>query len=124
MSRYLNEQIATQLHNLSTAPAIVRLAPAISGQTGDELAGATATTVLEGDLEDYDPGSRSLRIIELGFNHIAVTVRFRLRDKQSGSLLGSASVTAEDDRASGTTAAAIDHAAEQIRVFMETGYGR
>ena len=59
-----------------------------------------------------------------GFNHVAVNKRVRLRDKQSGQLLAAASVTAEDDRASGTTRAAIDHATARIRAFVETGYAR
>jgi hypothetical protein len=124
MGRYLNEQIATQLRDLPTGPTVVKVAPTTPAQTDDGSANLAAAAVLDGYLEDYDAGSRSLRIVELGFNHIAVTVRIQLRDKQSGGLLGAASVTAEDDRASGTTAAAIDHAAGQIREFMETGYAR
>jgi hypothetical protein len=55
---------------------------------------------------------------------VAVTLRIRLRDKASGQLLGAASVTAEDDRASGTSKAAIDHATTRIRGFVETGYAQ
>ena len=65
-----------------------------------------------------------MRIAELGFNHIAVTLRIRVRDKSSGRLLGAASVTAEDDSATGTTTGAINRAAERIRAFLAAGYAR
>ena len=46
------------------------------------------TLVIDGFVDDYDPGSLPLRVVELGFNHVAVTVRIRLRDKQSGRIIG------------------------------------
>jgi hypothetical protein len=114
MERYLNERLVKALSGLPAAPTTVP-------RPVDADAG---TVVVDGFIDDYDAGSRSLRIVELGFNHVAVTVRVRLRDKASGELLGAASVTAEDDRASGTTRAAIDHAAARIRAFVEGGYAR
>jgi hypothetical protein len=116
MERYLNERLLQAFTGLPSSAATVK-GPAPS-------AAGVPALVVDGFLDDYDAGSRSLRVVELGFNHVAVTLRVRLRDQASGELLGAASVTAEDDRASGTTRAAIDHATAQIRAFVETGYAR
>ncbi len=126
MERYLDDRIRTALRDLPSSPAVVGVPAPIPGETRDEAADGSpeATLVVEGFLDDYEEGSRSLRLVELGFNHIAVTVRIRLRDKTSGRLLGAASVTAEDDRASGTIRAAINNTADRIRGFVETGYAR
>jgi hypothetical protein len=39
-------------------------------------------------------------------------------------VLGAASITAEDDRETGTTKAALDHVASRVRAFIATGYAR
>jgi hypothetical protein len=116
MERYLNQRLTEAFTGLPSSPTTVQ------GPVDSEAGGPAL--VVDGFLDDYDAGSRSLRVMELGFNHVAVTIRVRLRDKESGQLLGVASVTAEDDRASGTTRAAIDHATGRIRAFVETGYAR
>lgn len=116
MERYLNERFLGAFSHLPSSPATV--------QSPVEPDAGVRALMVDGFLDDYDAGSRSLRVIELGFNHVAVTMRVRLRDKESGRLLGAASVTAEDDRASGTTRAAIDHATARIHAFVETGYAR
>ena len=114
MERYLNERVLAAFSGLPSSPTTVP----------GPVDAAVRALLVDGFLDDYDAGSRSLRVVELGFNHVAVTMRVRLRDKQSGQLLAAASVTAEDDRASGTTRAAIDHAAARIRAFVEAGYAR
>jgi hypothetical protein len=123
MERYLGERIASELSRLTTAPAIERFTAldlevaSLSRDISPE-----AALVVDGFLDDYDAGSRALRIVELGFNHVAVTVRVQLSDKQSNGLLGAVSITAEDDRENGTTTAAIDQAASRIGRFVEGGY--
>jgi hypothetical protein len=114
MEQYLNDRMIAALSSLSSSPRTEK-APADAEATAPTIA-------IDGFLDDYEGGSRPLRLVELGFNHVAVTLRIRVRDKQSGQVLGAASVTAEDDRASGTVRAAIDHATERIRAFVETGY--
>ena len=116
METYLNERLMKALSGLPSSPSIA--------QSPIDSRAGMPTLVVDGFVDDYDAGSRPLRLVELGFNHVAVTVRVRLRDEQSGQLLGAASVTAEDDRASGTTRAAIDHAIARVRAFVETGYAR
>jgi hypothetical protein len=116
MERYVNDRMITALSGLPSSPAIEK-----AFADGD----ATVPTIaVDGFVDDYEAGSRAMRVVELGFNHIAVTLRIRLRDKRSGQVLGAASVTAEDDRASGTVRAAIDHASARIRAFVEAGYAR
>jgi hypothetical protein len=116
LEQYLDERMIQAFTGLPSSPATHK------GPVDSDV--SVPTLVVDGFLDDYDPGSRSLRVVELGFNHVAVTLRIRLRDKASGQLLGAASVTAEDDRASGTSKAAIDHATARIRGFVETGYAQ
>jgi hypothetical protein len=123
MARYLDDRIAKELGSLPSAPAIVRpVEPDLN--PGAPEPPAEPTLLVDGFLDDYDAGSLPLRIIELGFNHITVTARIRLRDKASERVLGSASITAEDDRETGTTKAAIDHLASRVRTFVVTGYAQ
>lgn len=123
MQRYLHDRLLRVLDRLPSSPVIVA---ADDGETGvsAEPPAAVPTLVLDGFIDDYDAGSRALRAAELGFNHVAVTVRVRLRDQRTGRLLGAASVTAEDDRASGSTKAAINHLTDRIRDFVAGGYAR
>jgi hypothetical protein len=114
MARYLDDRLFSVLSGLPSSPTIVK--------PSADADGTAPTLVIDGFLDDYEAGSRSMRLVELGFNHVAVTLRIRLRDQSSGQLLGAASATAEDDRASGTTKAAIDHAIGRLRAFVETGY--
>jgi hypothetical protein len=125
MEGYLGARIAGELSHLTTAPEVTRvtaldLAATDPSQTPDEA----SALIVEGFLDDYNPGSRLLRVVELGFNHVAVTVRVLLRDKRSNRLVGAVSVTAEDDRETGTTTAAIDHVASGIGRFLGAGYAR
>ena len=122
MERYLDAGIFGALGRLPSSPKVVAAAAGGVGGVVDQPPPTEPTLVVDGFVDDYDPGSRALRAVELGFNHIAVTVRVRLRDRQTGRLLGAASVTAEDDRASGTTRAAIDHLTNRIREFVAKGY--
>jgi len=124
MAAYLNGRIASALHAVRSAPRIV---VAIESADGSAPAAADdtapATLLLEGDIDDYDPGSFPLRVVELGFNHIAVTARVRLRDKRSGRVVAAASITVQDDRATGTGRGAIDHLAKRITTYVSAGYG-
>jgi hypothetical protein len=79
---------------------------------------------VEGFIDDLDGGSLPLRVAELGFNHVAVTARIRLRDKVTSQLLGAASFTAQDDRVTASTNVAINNLAKQIRAYVQGGYER
>jgi hypothetical protein len=124
LERYLNDTLAEQLHRLPSSPAIVRRDPeAPLEDSGDVEAEAAPTLVLDGFIDDYDPGYVGLRLVELGLNHQVVTVRIQLRDKQTGDIVGAASVTAQDNRAVGTVKATIGRLAARLRTFVEAGYG-
>jgi hypothetical protein len=115
MERYLNERVMHELQSLKSTPKV---------EAYDESAPLQESAlVFEGFIDDYDPGYVGLRLLEFGFNHIAVTVRFQLRDKKSGEIVGAASVTAQDDRATGTTRGAVDRLAKRIHKFVNPGYG-
>jgi hypothetical protein len=124
MERYLDDRITGELAGVTSSPHVMQVADELPA--GD-VVGATPsarTLVVDGFVDDYDPGSVPLRIVELGFNHVAVTVRVRLRDKQSGEIVGAASITAEDNRATGTTTSAINQVAKRVRTFVNSGYER
>lgn len=76
------------------------------------------TLVFEGAIDDYDPGYRGLRFLELGFNHSVVTIRFQLRDKQSGEILSSTSITAQNDTPTGSTEGAVNKVVKKIKKII------
>lgn len=117
LEKYLNDRIASELKAVNTAPAI-RSSAGADTQDGP----AQPTLVLSGAIQDYDPGYFGLRLVEFGFNHIAVTITFELRDKQTGDLLASGSVTAQDDRATPSPKSAINKIARRIRNAVDAGY--
>jgi hypothetical protein len=121
LERYLNDVLAEQLQHIASSPAIVRPNP--DDASGETAGGAPVPTlVFEGVIDDYDPGYVGLRLVELGLNHQVVTVRIRLTDKQTGTILGAASVTAQDNRAIGTAKQTIGRLASRLRAFVGAGY--
>jgi hypothetical protein len=115
MERYLNERVMHELQSLKSSPKV---------EAYDESAPSQEfALVFEGFIDDYDPGYVGLRLLEFGFNHIAITVRFQLRDKKTGDIVGAASITAQDDRATATTKGAVDRLAKRIHKFVNPGYG-
>jgi hypothetical protein len=125
LERYLNDVLAGQLHLVASSPTIVRRDPGLgSGDTRAPLAPDVPTLVFEGFIDDYDPGYVGLRLVELGFNHMVVTVRFELRDKQTGRVVGAASITVQDNRVTATMRSAIGRLADQVRAFVEAGYAK
>jgi hypothetical protein len=94
-----------------------------SEDSGGSDAADVPTLVLDGFIDDYDPGYVGLRLVELGLNHQVVTVRIQLQDKQTGAVVGAASVTAQDNRVVGTAKANIGRLVSRVRMFVEAGYG-
>lgn len=123
LERYLNDVLAEQLRSIASAPAIVRGdAELWSDQGVTPSVPAEPTLVLEGFIDDYDPGYVGLRLVELGFNHMVVTIRFQLRDKQTGRIVGAASVTAQDNRVTATVRETIGRLVESVRSLIGAGY--
>jgi hypothetical protein len=125
LERYLNDALAEQLHLVASTPAVVRVDPVLpTGETPAPGTPGVPTLVFEGFIDDYDPGYAGLRLIELGFNHVVVTVRIQLRDKQTGQIVGAASVTAQDNRVTATARSAIKRVADHTGAFVGKGYAR
>ena len=122
--RYINERVTDGLRLLPTAPEVVVLTngPALAAQPA--AADGVRTLRVEGFIDDLDAGSLPLRIAELGFNHVAVTVRIRLRDKATSEMIGAASFTAQDDRVTASANVAINNLAKRIRTYVQSGYDR
>ena len=114
MERHLNEQIYANLKSLKVFPEITREGYEFIIEDPSAKPEVKPTLVFEGSIDDYEPGVRSLRLVELGYNHVAVTVRFQLRDKQTNEILSSSSITAQDDTVSGSTRSAEDKVAKRI----------
>jgi hypothetical protein len=124
LERYLNARLVKELGTVPTSPRVVSLDDSAAPGEGDaQSAPAHQTLVCEGFIDDYDPGYLALRLVELGFNHLALTVRLQLRDKATGRLVGAASVTSQDDRVSATSRAAADRLAHRLGRFVGAGYG-
>jgi hypothetical protein len=82
---------------------------------------APPTLVLAGYVDNYNPGSRGLRVLELGLNHAVVTLRFQLQDWQTQQTLASASVTVYERASSKTAITAIHRAARSVAEFIRKG---
>ena len=117
---YLTRHLTDRLRRLSTSPSVVLQAAPVATLTPAE----PAVLVIEGIIDDYETGSAALRAADLGFNHAAVTVRFQLRDKQSGRVLGAASITAQDGRPVGGARAAMNRLVRRVGAFVDQGYRR
>jgi hypothetical protein len=123
--KFLNDVLAKDLRLVESSPRVVREDQAAPGEPAPEGSSATVPTlVLDGSIEDYDPGYFGLRLVELGFNHMVATVRIRLRDKQTGKVVGAASITAQDDRLIATPHALIGRLVDHVRSFVSAGYAR
>src|SRR5262249_19837487 len=117
--RYLNQKLFDAFRSLKPAALVVRQRDEASPENDPAT---EPTLLLEGQIDDFHPGYRGLRILELGYNHISTTVRFQLWDQQTGELLGSASITVHENRPNGTPRSAADRIAKEMKKFMRSGY--
>ena len=108
------------LKSLRPPPTIVSL----DGDANAAVASVplASTLVLQTILDDYEPGNVALRAADMGFNHVAVTLRIQLRDKKSGEIVAAASLTAQDNRPTGTAKGALNRLAKSILAFVRRGY--
>src|SRR5437879_5186196 len=84
MEQYINDKVFKELASLKLFPEVVRQSDEIAPEGANGVITLTAALIFEGAIDDYSPGYRGLRYVELGFNHVAVTVHFQLKDKQTG----------------------------------------
>lgn len=122
--QYLDDRLVDGLRTLTSSPQIVAVTETPRGAAEARAPTTEPTLRVEGFIDDLDGGSLPLRIAELGFNHVAVTVRIRLRDKATSQVVGAASFTTQDDRVTATANAAINNVANRIRAYVESGYAR
>ncbi len=122
--RYLNQTLADQLGRVSSEPTVVRAGPTGAAPGAARPPAAARTLVVDGSIDDYDPGYAGLRLVELGFNHMVVTARIRLRDKATGQVMGAASVTAQDDRVTATVRGTIWRLVAHLTSFVDAGYAK
>ena len=121
---YIDDRVVDGLRLLPTSPEVVVLTNGPAALAQANAAAGPQTLRVEGFIDDLDAGSVPLRIAELGFNHVAVTVRIRLRDKATSQIIGAASFTAQDDRVTASANVAIQNVAKRIRAYVESGYAR
>ena len=75
--------------------------------------------ILEGQIDDYTPGIPKLRYIEQGNNHAILTVRIRLKDKQSAKVLGEINITVENTRITSNVERMVEKTADEVVSFVE-----
>ena len=123
LEEYLNDALDEQLRLLAAAPTIVheRDPAPMADESLVRSIPTVPTLAFGGFIDDYDPGYIGLRLVELGFNHMVVTVRIRLLDKSTGQTMGAASITAQDNRVTATSKGTIDRLAHRVARFLDTG---
>ena len=122
--RELGARLERALDALPSRPQIERINPLDDPPSSLDPAPNPSALVLVAALDDFEAGSRSLRLLEVGFNHVAVTVHVRMSRQDTGEVLGAISVTAQDDRESGTTSEAMDRVVGAIGRWVRNGYAR
>jgi hypothetical protein len=75
--------------------------------------------VFDGYIDDYTPGIPKLRYIEQGNNHAVLTVRIRLKDKQTTALLGEINITVENTRITSNVERMIEKTAKEVVRFVD-----
>ncbi len=121
MYNYLNQQIVKAV---SKQKLIKEVVPIEDETTLEPPESAPPTLILEGSLDNYHPGSRGLRLVEVGLNHAAVTIRFQLRDWKTNEVIGSASVAVYEQASSKTVASAVKKASKVTADLIEKEKGK
>jgi hypothetical protein len=75
--------------------------------------------LLDGFIDNYNAGSRALRLAELGLNHGVVTIRVELRDSATHEILGSASISVYERGVLRGENSAVHKAAKTVAEFVK-----
>ena len=75
--------------------------------------------ILEGQIDDYTAGIPKLRYIEQGNNHAVLTVRIRLKNKQSARVLGEINITVENTRITSNVERMVEKTADEVVSYVE-----
>jgi hypothetical protein len=123
--KQLNTEIINRTRSLNRFESITRgdqadPAKRIPVQSGTEAitAGSSPELIVEGSIDDYTPGIPALRYIEQGNNHAVLTVRIRLKDKQTARTLGEMNITVENTRVTSNVERMVEKAAEEVAKFV------
>lgn len=112
---YLNEQIVGAIENRKLFPE-VRLFE--YEEELEPLQDAPKTLIFEGSVENYHSGHRTLRAVELGLNNAAVTIRFRLKDRASGEVVGAATISVYERAGHAAVEDGMQKVAESVAEFL------
>jgi len=124
--KQLNTEIVNRIRSLNRFERITPVddaaatAESARNQSGPEvnLADLPPELVVAGDIDDFTPGIPKLRYIEKGNNHAILTVRIRLKDKQTARLLGEINITVENTRVISNVEKMVDKAADEVASFV------
>ena len=123
--KQLNTEIIKRTRSLNRFETITQgdqatdRARRIPVQSGTEAitAGSSPELIVEGSIDDYTPGIPALRYIEQGNNHAVLTVRIKLKDKQSARILGEMNITVENTRVTSNVERMVEKAADEVAKF-------
>lgn len=75
--------------------------------------------ILDGYIDDYTPGIPKLRYIEQGNNHAVLTIRIKLKDKQTATVLGEINITVENTRITSNVERMVEKTAKEVVRFVD-----
>jgi hypothetical protein len=124
--RQLNTEIINRTRSLNRFERITQvdetagLTESALNQSGDKvnIARSQPELVVEGYIDDYTQGIPALRYIEQGNNHAVITVRIKLKDKQTARLLGEINITVENTRVTSNVGRMVGKAADEVAGYV------
>lgn len=115
---HLNDEMFNEMARRKMFSQVVR-----AGNQAEWLGKDSSTLILDGVLDDYEDGSRGLRVPEMGLNYAIVTIRIRLRDGQTAGVVGSASISIYERGVSRTVESAMNKAVQVASKFIARSAG-
>jgi len=122
--KQLNTEIINRIRSLNRFDRITQvdketnLATTPADQFGTGTRIHEQALIVEGSIDDYTPGIPGLRYIEQGNNHAVLTVRIKLKDKQSARILGEMNITVENTRVTSNVERMVEKAADEVAKFV------
>ncbi|HWO02221.1 MAG TPA: hypothetical protein VNS63_23450 [Blastocatellia bacterium] len=123
--KQLNTEIINRTRSLNRFERITQVDQATNSamSTSDQSGAETITPgpqelIVEGSIDDYTPGIPALRYIEQGNNHAVLTVRIKLKDKQTARILGEMNITVENTRVTSNVERMVQKAADEVAEFV------
>ena len=108
----------TRFDRITLVDEGANLANRPADQSGSEAITGEQELIVEGSIDDYTPGIPALRYLEQGNNHAVLTVRIKLKDKQSARILGEMNITVENTRVTSNVERMVEKAADEVAHFV------